>query len=410
MKLKTLVCFSLITLVASISPAAHAQTFSTIYAFNGVDGIAPVSGVTIRAGVLYGTTADRAADSCITCGAAYQISRAGSNWVHSTIALPPSSGARPVFGPDNHLYGTTVFGGQGNDGTVFTLTPQMSICKTSNCFWTEKLLYQFRGGSDGQFPGNGDLIWDAAGNIYGTTTAGGTANIGTVYEMTKAGNNWTEMPIHSFTGLDGSGPSGGVIFDSNGNLFGTASAGGLYGYGSVFELNYNHDSGWTETVLYNFQNLNDGEWPYGGLVRDSAGNLYGAANDGGSGGGGTVFELSPAGDTWVLTVLYSFSGLQGQYCGPYASLTLDNSGNLYGTTDCDGANGFGSVFRLTNTQAGWEYTSLHDFTYGTDGADPVSQVTIDTDGTLYGTALHGGNLDCTGGEGEGCGVVWMIKP
>ncbi|MFZ0708397.1 MAG: choice-of-anchor tandem repeat GloVer-containing protein, partial [Candidatus Korobacteraceae bacterium] len=140
-----------------------------------------------------------------------------------------------------------------------------------------------------------------------------------------------------------------------------------------------------------------------GLVMDAAGNLYGATTDGGSGGGGTVFELSPMGNTWVFTLLYSLSGQQGQTCGTWAPLTIDNSANLYGTTYCGGANGFGNIFKLTNTQIGWEYTSLHDFTWGTDGALSASTVTIDTDGTLYGTASHGGN-------NSDSGVVWMIKP
>ncbi len=148
--------------------------------------------------------------------------------------------------------------------------------------------------------------------------------------------------------------------------------------------------------------------PYTGVIRDSVGNFYGASSDGGNGGGGTIFELSPVGDTWTFTVIYSFTGRQGSYCGPRASLSMDGSGNLYGTTNCDGANGWGNVFKLTNTQTGWVYTSLHDFADGTDGADAISIVTIDTDGTLYGTANSGGNLSCN--APFGCGTVWMIKP
>jgi uncharacterized repeat protein (TIGR03803 family) len=173
-------------------------------------------------------------------------------------------------------------------------------------------------------------------------------------------------------------------------------------------LTYNVNSGWTETVLYNFQNLSDGELPIAGLVRDTAGNLYGATSYGGAGFGGTVFELSPVGDTWTFTLLYSFTGQEGQQCGPEASLTMDESGNMYGTTGCSGANSLGNIFKLTNTQNGWEYTSLYDFTGGPDGSFPLSNVTIDTDGTLYGTASAGGDSSCN--PPLGCGTVWMIKP
>ena len=181
------------------------------------------------------------------------------------------------------------------------------------------------------------------GNIYGTTFSGGASNLGTVFQMTKSDNGWTEAPIYSFTAEpDGEGPVAGVILDSNGDLFGTTEEGGLYGFGTVFELSYKINSGWTETVLYNFQNLSDGQVPIAGLVADSAGNLYGATGDGGGGGGGTVFELSPMGNSWAFTLLYSFSGQQGMYCGPRASLSMDNSGSLYGTTACDGANSLGT--------------------------------------------------------------------
>ncbi len=411
MKLKTLVYLSLITLIASLTPAAHTQTFSTIHAFAPPNGLGPEAGVSLRAGVLYGTTSCTA--NCNGSGTVYQITHAGSTWYYAPIfffsgqnGLAPR--ARPVFGPDNRLYSTTNAGGTQNDGVVFSLTPQATVCKTAACFWTEKVLYQFTGSPDGVGPGYGDLVWDPMGNIYGTTSSGGNSNLGTVFQMTKSGNQWTETPVYSFTGPDGSYPFAGVILDHNGNLFGTTLEGGLYGFGTIFELTYNINSGWTETVLYNFQNLNDGQQPYTGVISDSAGNFYGAASDGGNGGGGTIFELSPVGDTWTFTMIYSLTGQRGSSCGPRAFLSMDGSGNLYGTTDCDGANRFGNVFKLTNTQNGWVYTSLHDFADGTDGADPLSNVTIDTDGTLYGTAASGGNLSCN--PPYGCGTVWMIKP
>ena len=413
MRLKTLVCLSLITIAASLVPAARAQTFSAIHAFTEGNGVGPVGGVSLRAGVLYGTATCTGECDSSGSGIVYQINPVGSSWYYVPIfAFTGIDGAGPqarvVVGPDNRLYGTTVAGGTQNAGVVFSLTPPISVCKTAKCFWTETELHQFMGSPDAGYPGYGDLVWDPMGNIYGTTRGGGNSNLGTVFQMTKSGNQWTETPIYSFTGPDGNYPIAGVIRDSNGNLFGTTLEGGLYGFGTIFELTYNINSGWTETVLYNFQNLNDGQQPYTGVIRDSAGNFYGAASDGGNGGGGTIFELSPVGDTWTFTTIYSLTGQQGIYCGPRASLALDNSGNLYGTTNCDGANRFGNVFKLTNTQNRWVYTSLHDFADSTDGALPVSVVTIDTDGTLYGTAASGGNLSCN--APYGCGTVWMIKP
>lgn len=410
MKVKILAYLSLI----SLNPAAHAQTFNVVHAFTGLNGTTPYSGVTIRSGVLYGTTLCTQYPNNCGLGTVYQVSHVGSGWAHTTISLFSAGGqypsARVGFGRDNHLYGTTAHGGVHGGGLVFNLVPPLSVCKTANCFWTENVLHVFTDNPDGALVGSGDLVWDPTGNIYGTTEFGGTSGLGTVYRMTKSGNNWTESPIYSFRGggygPDGASPHAGVILDSNGNLFGTTFAGGLYGYGTVFELTYNDGIGWTESVLYDFQNLSDGQEPVAGLIRDSAGNLYGATNVGGSGRGGTVFELSPVGDTWTFKLLYSFSGPY-QGCGPLASLSMDDSGNLYGTTYCDGTNNLGGVFKLTN-QNGWEYTSLHDFTGGTDGFHPVSNVTIDADGILYGTAADGGDSSCN--PPYGCGTVWMIKP
>src|SRR5581483_3699775 len=146
-----------------------------------------------------------------------------------------------------------------------------------------------------------------------------------------------------------------------GNLYGTATAGGTYGKGVVFELSPS-GGGWTEHVLYTFQGGNDGGQPVAGLIFDNAGNLYGATASWGSGGGGTVFKLSPTGGAWTYSVLTSLTGGDG----PVASLTLDRSGNLYGTTFMDDPAGYGSVFRLAPSGSGWTYTDLHDFTGGSD--------------------------------------------
>jgi uncharacterized repeat protein (TIGR03803 family) len=218
-----------------------------------------------------------------------------------------------------------------------------------------------------------------------------------------AGGNKT-----STLGLETTDKVRGAIGD-DGSLFGTTEAGGVVAtgangpLGTVFELT-NHNGTWTETVIHTFVETpggnTNGVRPVAGLTPDGSGNLYGATSQGGAKGGGTVFELSPSGDTWTFKLLYNFGG-QGQ-CGPWANMTMDAAGNLYGTTYCDGQYGYGSVFKLTNNGNSWVYTSLYDFTRGDDGAYPISNVTFDDSGNLYGTTSEGGR--------PGAGVVWMIKP
>jgi uncharacterized repeat protein (TIGR03803 family) len=162
---------------------------------------------------------------------------------------------------------------------------------------------------------------------------------------------------------------------------------------------YAFGKGWTESLLYSFDDGSNGGYPYAGLVSDQAGNLYGATGDGGSGGSGTVFELSPSGGGWTLQTLYSFSG--GSQCGP-GNISTDSAGNLYGTTFCAGANGYGNVWELVRSSGGWMYKDLYDFAGGSDGANPNGTVTIDATGNLYGTANYGGE--------HNFGVVWEITP
>jgi uncharacterized repeat protein (TIGR03803 family) len=181
-----------------------------------------------------------------------------------------------------------------------------------------------------------------------------------------------------------------VTLDSAGNLWGTTYAGGTSGFGTVFRLTRSGGV-WTKTVLYNFTNGSDGRAPSGGVVFDQAGNLYGSTVFGGANGGGTVYELSPVGGSWTLTTLYSFSGV----AGPYNTLTMDANGVLYGATYRDGANQAGSVFKLTQSNGNWTFTGLHDFTNGNDGGFPTSSVAVDSHGDIFGTASSGGSA----GEG-----------
>jgi len=397
-------------LVLLANSATQAQTFSVIHSFTDgpTDGGYPNAGVTIRGGVLYGTTLE-GGNSCPNnhrCGTVYQVTHSGSAWTTTPIFLFPSSGAgginptaRVVFGPDGHMYGTTSYGGASNDGVVFSLTPPLTFCKTIACFWTETLPHTFTGSpDDGAIPGYGDLLWGQSENAYGTTTQGGMPGYGgTVFQLTKAGNNWIEMPIYSFGG--NGAPAAGIVANGSGNLFGTTVSGGI-GWGTVFELTYVPGVGWQETTIYTFQGNGQPGAPYAGLIMDSSGNLYGATyGDAISNSTATVFELSPSGNTYTLKVLRDFGCTE---CGPQANLTMDAAGNLYGTSYTAGLYQAGNVFKLTNTPNGFVYSSLHDFTGGTDGASPISDVSIDTDGTLYGTASAGGQ--------RGGGVVWMIQP
>ncbi len=190
-----------------------------------------------------------------------------------------------------------------------------------------------------------------------------------------------------------------MIFDKSGNLYGTTQ-GCLENYGTVFEWMPSASS-WNYSTIFDF-GYSAGNCPVAGLIFDRSGNLYGATVL----GAGVAVELSLSGSTWTLNRYYDFTGNNGSTCGPLESLIIDKAGNLYGTTYCDGANGLGSVFKLTPSSGGWTYTDLHDFS-GSDGANPIGGLVIDRSGKLYGTASKGGSgTACTGG----CGVVFEITP
>ena len=404
-------------LTVSATEAAQAQTYTVIHNFaEGLDGDEPAAGLTLDgAGNLYGTTFE----GDFLTGTVFKLSHKGGGWVLSPLFLFTAGGsggaipyARVIFGPDGSLYGTTGYGGNPQNcgdgcGTVFNLKPKPNPPTTPLSQWLEKAIYPFGGGSDGANPYGADLIFDKAGNIYGTTYNGGGGNCsggcGAVYKLTPSNGSWTESLIYSFTqGGDGQHPWGGVIFDQSGNLYGTTTYGGAYGSGAIYELTPS-GSGWTESLLYSFTGGTDGANPYAGLIFDQAGNLYGAAAAAGSGNGGTAFELTPSNGGWTFTLLYSFTGASGQFgAGPVANLAFDSAGNLYGTTHGDGAYNHGAVFKLTPGSGSWAYTSLHDFTGGTDGAYPRCNIVFDKNGNMYGTAAAGGTMDY--------GVVFEITP
>ncbi len=229
---------------------------------------------------------------------------------------------------------------------------------------------------------------------------GGVLANGTVYQGTWNGSGWVTRQIYDFgaSSTDAVNAVAGVTIDPQGNLYGTTSFGGTTGVGAIYKLSPS-GSGWTESILYNFQGLDDGQNPVGGLILDAAGNLYGTTFDGGINGGGTVYELSPSNGAWTFTTLYSFTG---GYGGPYNKLTFDASGNLYGTANSDGAYGFGSVFKLTPGPSGWTFTDLYDFTNGTDGGEPYGAVAVDASGNIFGTAVTAG--------ANNQGVLFEITP
>ena len=400
--------FMAMFLAASVP--ATGQTFTVLHDFTGgLDGRYPYAGVTVdRAGTLYGTASEGQPDEA---GSVYRLALKNGSWIfnplyHFTTDEGVNPLARVIIGPNGSLYGTTSSGpsGCGGCGTVFNLRPTVSIPTSVIAPWNEHILYQFMDGTDGASPGNGDLLFDSAGNIYGTTFSGGDLQAcgglgcGVVYELTPNGGGWTQSVLHAFSGgNDGSTPYSGLTPDAAGNLYGTTVEGGTQGDGTVYKLSPS-GSGWTKTVIYDFQDSSDGKWPVGGLVLDSAGNLYGAAEVGGSGGGGTVYKLTNSNGQWTFSTLYSFAG----HAGPYSKLTMDAAGNLYGATYGDGSAGVGEVFKLTRSGGGWIFSLLHDFTGGSDGASLLGGVALDASGNVYGTAEMGGAY--------GWGVVFKIAP
>ena len=318
-----------------------------------------------------------------------------------------------IFDDAGNLYGT-VQGGSGNRlfGAVFELAPD------GNGHWKEKVLHTFNG-KDGWQP-IGGLIRDAAGNLYGTTSLGGTrgdGGDGTVFELTLGANGkWTERVLHDFGGPDGYYPMSNLLFDTAGNLYGTTETGGTStacpnGCGVVFELSPGPNGKWTENVLHDFGKGEDGRNPYG-LIFDAAGNLYGTTYFGGTHNGGTVFEFLPGKDgKWTEKLLHSFgNGTDGS--NPRASFIFDASGNLYGTTLNGGIYGYGAVIELMpQTNGQWIHKVLHSFNKdGIDGRYPQGVLNFDSAGNLYGTTPYGGSgSGCTNQFGL-CGIVFELKP
>jgi uncharacterized repeat protein (TIGR03803 family) len=387
-----------------------APKYKVLYSFgSGDDASGPYAPVVMDvSGNLYGT----AGGGTYHLGTVFQLTPGSHGWTESVLYSfggTKDDGVGPQAGVTldklGNLYGTTQWGGVYDRGTVFELTPGSSG-------WTESVLYSFGANNgDGIVPYAG-VVLDAAGDLYGTTVGGGASEGGTVYELSPGSGGWNETLLYGFGGKNNDGycPYAGLIWDNAGDLYGTTEMGGTHGDGAVYELRHTPGGAWKEHILYNFGSAKgDGAFPWtGSLVFDTSGNLYGVTPVGGTNicfseyDCGTVYELSPGRNgRWKERVLYNFS--QGAGGNGPVGVVMDQAGNLYGATFYGGsACGCGVVFKLSPRAHGqWKYTVLHRFS-GTDGGAPEAGVILDGKGNLYGTTLGGGQY--------GGGVVFELTP
>jgi uncharacterized repeat protein (TIGR03803 family) len=431
------ISYSITMAVGVVEPPPQATPLpaKVLYSFSGQqDGGGPGGAlVSDSAGNLYGTTDQGGAYGP---GTVFELSFSNGAWQETVLHSfgNGTDGAGPlgslVFDASGNLYGATRLGGTGacseGCGTVYELTPLGSG-------WQETVLHNFTGGADGFNPAAG-VVLDNAGNLYGTTEYGGavlgnaycsTVGCGTVFTLKTSGNGWAYSVIHSFQGPPdgndpGGGGGGGLIFDQQGNLYGTTYSGGNVncpegnpysgggGCGIVFEMT-SSGSAWQETVLHSFQATYDGLRP-SGLVLDSGGNLFGTTYGGFSDplcnnddSCGNFFELTPTGNGWALNELYYFWGSNLGY--QPSGLVRDQAGNFYGVASggppgCDFNLGCGTVFQLSKTGQGWVESANYEFPGGAAGWWPRS-VTL-SGGNLYGTTVQGG--------GSNYGVIFEISP
>ena len=437
-----------ITLAIAGAAVAAGPRESVIYSFQGGnDGSYPYGGLVAgRGGALYGTTSQGGGGSCSGgCGTVFHLapqSTVGGPWVETVLYTftGGSDGATPwasliVDGAGN-LYGSTLFGGgtcRGGCGVVFKLAPP----ETAGGSWTESVLYAFKGvrAGDGNGP-EGALVFDQNGNLFGTTYAGGTAcsdsgptGCGTFFQLSPpaaTGGTWTESVIYRFDPSFYGGPSAGLIVDSKGNLYGTAVNDGPGGEGTAYKLAQT-SAGWKRKVLHAFGGNADGGYPWAGLTAGKGSALYGAtAGYGGEvGDGGTAFKLTPpasSGGAWTENILYVFPGENGYTRGPFGSLLANPAGILFGMTPSGGNGscvvggwlGCGTVFQLTpptTTGGTWTHTTLHSFAGGADdGSIPYGSLIFGPGHALYGTTYGGGSGTCSQPSPSGCGTVFVIMP
>jgi uncharacterized repeat protein (TIGR03803 family) len=424
------------------TPGFKSVSESVLYSFKGgSDGAEPLAELVFGcSGGLYGTTTGGRVEPSGP-GTVFELTppipSVSTEWTEAVLYSFKGTpdGAKPfgrlVFACGDALYGTTRFGGDspncpGPDhppgcGTVFRLTPPVPPATQ----WTETVVHSFKGPPDDGSEPLGGLTFDESGALYGTTFNGGTQGGGTVFKLTPPvppATSWTETVLYSFQGpgaalADGANPHGGVVFDASGNLYGTTQFGGMLRAcaigprptGTVFKLTPPTSSStqWTETVLYIFRGgSDDGAQPAGDLIFDSGGALYGTTflttACGDPSDKGTVFKLTPPvppATQWTETLLHEFTGGSNDGANPNDHLILDSAGALYGTTQLGGTPNSGTVFKLTPpvppaTQ--WTETIVYIFKNVPDGAEPISGLTFDESGALYGTTVLGGTSNSRG--------------
>jgi len=395
--------FIVVALVVILSAGRAQAGEKVILSFNNTEGANPLSTLTPDSyGNLYGTTASGGTHGC---GTVFELSPSGSSWTETTLYSFNGCDAQAMTprGPltldsSGNLYG--VLQGYLIEGWIFELS------RSGNGTWTETIIHEFKP-KEGM--PNPDLTGDSSGNLYGTTQLDSTGYNGEVFEFSPQSNGtWKETVLYSFPAPDGVGmPVAGVIFDGKGNLYGAAfeGVGGNGGSGAIYELSPPQSGGtWSFTLLFSFAATNGA--PSSRLVFDANGNLYGTS-DNGPGLYGSIFELLPsAGGTWIEKIIHTFNLNDGYY--PIGTPILDAAGNVYGTTISGGSgcnqNSCGVVYKLTPQGKGnWKEAILHPFESATDGSEPGSGLYLDSSGNLYGTTYYGGSR-------YGYGTVYQITP
>jgi uncharacterized repeat protein (TIGR03803 family) len=394
--------------------SAMALSGSILYRFQGgASGQNPGSLVLDSAGHFYGTAFGSGGNPLV-----FELSPAGGGVWNYQVIYQFSTGQSAsglLLDDSGNMYGTTYAGGDNGLGIVYELTP-------TGGGWSETTLYSFGGSStDGTHP-QASLIFDQAGNLYGTTFSGGTHGASTVFELVDEGAGvWTANVLYDFQGQpDGSGSVSGLTFDASGNMYGTTVGGGniqmnycilneFPGCGTVFELSP-QGGGWSETVLHNFGSTSDGHWPFGGVIFDAEGNLFGTTVAGTSpghcsAGCGTAYELTPAGGAWTEKVLVTFDGRTGRGFTP-ESLILDTNGNFFGSTYGGGTHNAGTLFTLhRGRNGGFGQKIIYNFTGSSDGY-AGGPVLFDVHGNLCGLTYYGGNVK---GPAED-GTIFVAHP
>lgn len=391
--------FAAVTLAAAAAFAspAMASSFQVIHDFTGKkDGAVPGYTLMKDGDDAFIGTANQGGKGY---GTVFSLVQTSGKWKIAPLYDFKGKQGQPgwgiVRGPDGSLFVNASYAEvmDGPCGSVLQLTSAKA--PAAGAKMTGTLIHTYVKAQDGCPTGN--LLPDAAGNLFGVTQIGGANNWGSVFELSPGKGGWTQTILYSFRGQEDAGnPHSELVMDGAGNLYGTASAGAVNA-GVVFELSP-EKGGWNYQVLHTFTGGDDGGQPVAGLTFDKSGILFGATESFGKNGGGTIFRLAPHGKRWKFKVLSSLSGSGG----PVAALTIGDTGTIYGTNFFDGTAGYGSVFSLTPSGKKWIYADLHDFTSGTDGGYPGGGVALDSIGNLFGTAVLGGS--------NNLGVIYKVTP